>query len=213
MGEDATIRFVLTIDDGRPPRGGSGSATRRTRSERLALDSARGLLADGGVQRLTVEGVAARSGIAKTTIYRRWRSKEDLALAVLLEMTEAVVDVPELEDTRSELIAFVARAIDILGSTLMGRVMQGLASDIATDPTLAQAFRDRVVSLRLAELRHLIQRGIDRGELRDDIDARLLHDLLFGPVYHRLLLTGGTLDHALAEQIVDTLIPSLTGRI
>ncbi len=203
----------MAIDDGLSPRGGSGSDSRRARSERIALDSARELLADGGVQRLTVEGVAARSGIAKTTIYRRWRSKEDLALAVLLEMTEAVVDVPELEDTRSELIAFVARAIEILGSTLMGRVMQGLASDIATDPALAQAFRDRVVSLRLAELAHLIQRGVDRRELRDDIDPRLLHDLLFGPVYHRLLLTGGPLDHALAEQIVDTLMPSLTCRI
>jgi AcrR family transcriptional regulator len=63
------------------------------------------------VDRLTVEGVAARSGVAKTTIYRRWRSKEDLALAVLLDMTEQVVDVPELDDTRAELVAFLARAV------------------------------------------------------------------------------------------------------
>ena len=173
------------------------------------LQASRELLAEGGVHGLTIDGVAARSGVAKTTIYRHWRSKEDLALAVLLEMTEQVVEVPELGDTRAELVALVRGAIEILETTLMGRVMKGLISDLATDPTLTRAFRERVVALRLKEIRHLIARGASRGDLRPDADAELLHDLLFGAIYHRLLLSGRTLDEAYAEKVVDSILPSL----
>jgi AcrR family transcriptional regulator len=199
----------------RPVAGTGPSEVRHSRrrsdhTETKILDAARELLADIGVQQLTIEAVAARSGVAKTTIYRRWRSKEDLALAVLLSMTEQVVEVPELEDARSELIAFVSRAVDILSSTLMGRVVGGLVSDLATDPALGEAFRDRVIALRLSELDHLVRRGVERGELRNDVDVELLHELLFGPVYHRLLLTGGDLDATFAEQIVDALVPGLS---
>jgi AcrR family transcriptional regulator len=174
------------------------------------LEASRELLAESGVQGLTIDGVAARSGVAKTTIYRHWRSKEDLALEVLLEMTEQVVEVPELDGARDEFVALVTRVIEILETTLMGRVMKGLVSDLATDPTLADAFRERVVALRLKEIHHLIERGTQRGDLRADADAELLHDLLFGAVYHRLLLSGRTLDHTYAEQVVDSMIASIT---
>ncbi len=174
------------------------------------LQASRELLAESGVHGLTIDGVATRSGVAKTTIYRHWRSKEELALAVLLEMTEQVVEVPELGNARAELVALVNRAIDILDTTLMGRVMKGLISDLATDPTLAQAFRERVVALRLKEIHHLIERGAERGDLRPAADPELLHDLLFGAIYHRLLLSGRPLDQTYAEQIVDSILGSIT---
>lgn len=174
------------------------------------LQASRELLAESGVHGLTIDGVAARSGVAKTTIYRHWRSKEDLALAVLLEMTEQVVEVPELGNTRAEFVALIKRAIEILDTTLMGRVMKGLVSDLATDPTFAHAFRERVVALRLKEIRHLIARGAERGDLRHDADPELLHDLLFGAVYHRLLLSGRALDQTYAEQVVDSVLGSIT---
>src|SRR6478752_3446004 len=97
----------------------------KSRTEKAILDATRELLASSGVHGLTVEGVAARAGVAKTTVYRRWRSKDDLALAVLIDMVENVVATPDLGDTREELISFVNAAVKILGSTLMGRVMQG----------------------------------------------------------------------------------------
>jgi AcrR family transcriptional regulator len=174
------------------------------------LQASRELLAESGVHGLTIDGVAARSGVAKTTIYRHWRSKEELALAVLLEMTEQVVEVPQLGNTRAEFVALVTRAIEILDTTLMGRVMQGLVSDLATDPTLAHAFRERVVALRIKEIHHLIERGAARGDLRPDTDAELLHDLLFGAIYHRLLLSGRPLDQTYAEQVVDSVLGSIT---
>ncbi len=182
----------------------------RSERTRIAiLDATRELLAEGGVATLTVEGVAARAGVAKTTIYRRWRGKDELALAVLVDMVESVTSTPDLGDARRELIRFVGKAVKILNSTLMGRVMQGLVSDLATDPELADAFRARVVTLRIDETRRVVDRGVARGELRPDIDIELAHELLFGPVYYRLLLSGGPLEGRFAEQIVDALMPGL----
>lgn len=167
------------------------------------------MLAEGGVRALTVEGVAARAGVAKTTIYRRWRGKDELALAVLVDMVESVSSTPDLGDARHEFVRFVGNAVKILSTTLMGRVMQGLVSDLATDPHLASAFRARVVALRINETRRVIGRGIARGELRADANVELVHELLFGPVYYRLLLSGGALDSRFVDQIVDAVLPGL----
>jgi AcrR family transcriptional regulator len=179
------------------------------RTDEAILDATRELLAEGGVHRLTVEKVALRAGVAKTTIYRRWRSKDDLALAVLLKMVEEIVEVPDLGDIRAELVAFLDNAVKILGSTLMGRVMQGLVSDLATDPELGRRFREQIVALRVEEMRRLLERGVERGELRRGIDVELVHELLFGPVYYRLLLSGGRMEKNLAERIVDAVLPAL----
>jgi AcrR family transcriptional regulator len=190
--------------------GAPGNAAARSERTRTAiLDATREILADGGVRELTVEAVSARSGVAKTSIYRRWRSKNDLALAVLLDMVATVVATPNLGDTREELTSFVKAAVKILGSTLMGPVMKGLASDLATDPDLAAAFQSRVVAMRLAEVDRLLKLGVQRGEVRADIDVVLTHELLFGPVYYRLLLSGGQLDDGLAPRIVDAIWPSI----
>ncbi len=170
------------------------------------------MLAEGGVEKLTIEGVAARAGVAKTTIYRRWRSKDELALAVLIAMVEQIVSFPDVGDTRAELVAFVDGAVKILGSTLMGRVMQGLVSDLAADPELARAFRERVVSVRVAEVERLVERGIERGDLRPETDHELFHELLFGPVYYRLLLSGAPLDDDLAERVVAAVLPAFATR-
>ena len=183
-----------------------GGRPRSTECELAILQATRELLVEGGVRGLTIEKAAARAGVAKTTIYRRWRDKDELALAVVLDMVEQVVMLPELGDTRRELLAFVNAAVEVLGSTLMGRVMQGLVSDLATDPELAQAFRDRVVSVRDAEVERLVQRGIERGELRPDTYAGSAHELLIGPVYYRLLLTGQPLDRAFARRTVDAVL-------
>jgi AcrR family transcriptional regulator len=187
---------------GAQPRADGG----RTRQAILA--ATRELLAEAGVHGLTVEGVAERAGVAKTTIYRRWRSKDELALAVLIDMVEQVAAVPDLGDTRAELIAFVDRAVKILRSTLMGRVMQGLVPDLASNPELARAFREQVVAVRVAEIRRLVERGIERGDLRRDADYELANELLFGPVYYRLLLSGAPLEDGLAARVVGAVWPA-----
>jgi AcrR family transcriptional regulator len=185
------------------------AGARSARTQAAILEATRELLAKGGVRELTVEGVAARSGVAKSTIYRRYRGKDELALAVLFDMVLTVVTVPDLADTRAELIAFVKGAVRVLGKTLMGTVMQGLVSELSTDSELAVAFRTEVVALRVEEVKRLLERGIERGEVRRDADFGLTHELLFGPIYYRLFLSGEPLDSKLAERIVDAVMPGL----
>jgi AcrR family transcriptional regulator len=203
MATQPDVREAAEKDAAPARRGGR---PRSTECETAILQATRELLVEAGVRGLTIEKVAARAGVAKTTIYRRWRDKDELALAVVLDMVEQVVLLPELGNTRDELLAFVNAAVEVLGSTLMGRVMQGLVSELATDPELAQAFRDGAVSVRGAEVERLVQRGIARGDLRPDTDAGSAHELLLGPVYYRLLLTGQPLDRAFATRTVDAVL-------
>jgi AcrR family transcriptional regulator len=183
-----------------------GARSARTQA---ILDATRELLAKGGVRDLTVEGVAARSGVAKSTIYRRYRSKDELALAVLMDMVQTVVAVPDLGDTRAELLLLVKGAVRVLGKTLMGTVMQGLVSELASESQLAVAFRTQVVSLRMAEVKRLLERGIERGDIKPDVDTGLTHEMLFGAIYYRLFLSGEPLDSGLAERILDAVMPAL----
>ena len=173
--------------------------------EEAILRATRELLSEGGARALTVEAVAARSGVAKTTIYRRWGSRHELALAVVLDLVETASPVPDLGDTRQELIEFLRRAVRILGTTLMGSVMQGLVSEVASDPDLGTAFRERVIAVRVQELGRVLERGVARGEIRDGVDPEQIHELLFGPVYYRLLLSGNALDEDLARRVVDAI--------
>jgi AcrR family transcriptional regulator len=199
----------LVVPETMPRRSGR---RRSADAEQQILAATRELLATGGVRTLTMEKVALRAGVAKTTVYRRYSSRDDLALAVLVDMVRTVAAVPDLNDTRDELVHFLRATITVLGQTLMGRVMQGLVSELATNERLSSAFRERVVALRVAELRRLVDRGVERGELREDLDLALVHELLFGPIYYRLLLSGAPMDPAIAERLVDAVLPSMLVR-
>jgi AcrR family transcriptional regulator len=181
---------------------------RAARSKQAILDATRELLAEtGDVGSLTVEAVAARSGVAKTTIYRRWRDKWELALdAVMIDILPAFAEPVDVGDTRKELITFVDAARKNLSTLPSGPAMQGLASQIATEPELGRVYREQVVEPRREQLRPVVERGIARGDLRPDIDVRLVHELLVGPIFYRLLFSGGPIDRKLSVRIVDAIL-------
>jgi AcrR family transcriptional regulator len=176
---------------------------RRARSDQAILKATRELLDEHGVRGLTIEGVAERSGVAKTTIYRRFRDRDELALAVLIEMSEGFGAPRDLGDTRKELLAFVNEATEVI---LRGGVIEGLTSEIATNPELGQTYRDRIIKLRWAEVEQIIKRGIERGDLRPDTDVRVAHELLVGPLFYRLLFSGLPLTKRHAGQVVDAMM-------
>jgi AcrR family transcriptional regulator len=191
----------------------SSSDPRVERSRQTILGTTRQLLAEGSVRALTVEAVAARSGVAKTTIYRLWRDKWELALdAVMIDMVPRFIDAVRfdkpVEDTttRDELHMFIDSVIKALSVRPYGPSMQGLVSEIATDPALAHAYRERTIQPRIDQLQQLVDRGIERGDLRADTDVRLLHEFLLGPVFYRLLLSGQPLDRGLADRLVDGIL-------
>jgi AcrR family transcriptional regulator len=185
---------------------------RAEQSKQAILGATRELLAEeGGVRSLTVEAVAARSGVAKTTIYRRWRDKWELALdAVMIDILPRLADPVDVGDTRKELITFLDSVVKMLTAAPYGRAMQGLVSEIATDPELGRTYREQVVEPRRSQLAPVIERGIARGDLRPDTDITLAHELLVGPIFYRLLLSGGQLDRKLSTHIVDAVLRAFT---
>ena len=183
------------------------------RSRQAILDATRELLADGDVGSLTVEAVASRSGVAKTTIYRRWRDKWELALdAVMIDMIPRFEKPVDVGDTRKELLTFINQVVRMQASAPFGPAMQGLVSQIATDPELARVNRDQVVQPRMDQLAPVIQRGVARGDLRPDTDVRRLHELLVGPIFYRLLFSGAPLTRNLGPRIVDAILAGFTPR-
>ena len=164
------------------------------------------LLAERGYTATSIETIARRAGVGKATIYRRWRSKEELVVELLSHVAAGVAPVPDLGDTRSELLRLVSEAIEHLKRTPTGGIIQGLASELSRNPKLSRLVRERVISLRRAEVGKVLKRGIARGDLRADTDAEIAHELLIGPAYYHLLLGGKQLDEQFAERIVDAFL-------
>ena len=149
-----------------------------------------------------MEHVAARAGVGKATIYRHWPSKQALAHEVLTELASPFIAVPDVGDTRAELLATVVHPMRALTESDFGPVIRALLSEISRDPELGDPFRDTVVRARRTEVSRVIERGVRRGDLRPDLDAAVATEMLIGPVYFRLMF-GGELDLAFAEHIVD----------
>jgi AcrR family transcriptional regulator len=205
---------------GRPGRPGSRPGSRpakrsgRPRSDRVhraILDAARALLIEEGFAHLRLEHVAVRAGVGKTTIYRRWPSKEALALELLLELAAPHIAVRETGDTRAELLAAVTNAVRALTETAFGPVIRALLSEVAIDPALGDPFRASVVQARREAVASVIARGVRRGDLRADVDVEVATELLVGPVYFRLMF-GGELTDELAERVVDALLHGYAAR-
>ena len=184
---------------------------RSDRVHRAILDAARALLIDEGFAGLRLEHVAARAGVGKATIYRRWASKEALALELLMELAAPHIAVHETGDTRGELLAAVTNAMRALTDTPFGPVIRALLSQIAISPSLGDPFRSSVVQARRQEVARVIARGVGRGDLRADVDVEVATELLVGPVYFRLMF-GGELSPAFAERIVDALLHGYVAR-
>lgn len=152
-----------------------------------------------------MEHVAARAGVGKATIYRHWPTKQALAHEVLSDLANPHIAVPDVGDTRAELLATVLAPMRALTETDFGPVIRALLSEIARDPELGDPFRASVVQARRDEVARVIARGIRRGDLRPDVDADVATELLVGPVYFRLMF-GAPLDAGFAERIVDEVL-------
>ena len=178
---------------------------------RRILDAARDLLGEEGFADFKLEHVAARAGVGKATIYRRWGSKEALAQDLLSGLAAPHIEVADTGDTRQELLAAVLNPMRAVTQTPFGPVIRALLSQIAVNPTLGDPFRATVVQARRKEIGRVIERGIGRGDLRRDADKDVATELLVGPVYFRLMF-GGDLDDAFAGRIVDSVLDGYGAR-
>jgi AcrR family transcriptional regulator len=173
-----------------------GGRSARVREATLAatLDE----LAAVGYGELTVEGIARRAGVHKTTLYRRWGGVEALVLEAMLERARERVPVRDTGSLRGDLLA-LARAV-VRNMTTPEN--EALIRAAAVDPTLADSMR-RFWDERFALDGEIVERAIERGELPAGTDPKLVIETLLGPLYFRLLVTREPCDDAFVERVVD----------
>ena len=195
-----------------PPRG-------RPRSEearRAVLGAAAELLLDRGLSAVSMDAVAERAGVSKATIYRWWPTKETLALdALYTHWAAAQPDPGDTGSLRGDLLELVRPWVRLAASRPYGRVIAALISEAQTDPVFAAEYQRRVVQPRRAQAAAIFRRAVERGEIPPDTEIDVAIDLLYGPLYHRLLHAHAPLTERFAAQVVDMLLDGLrpsTGR-
>jgi AcrR family transcriptional regulator len=191
------------------PRDGTVRPMGRPRDSRIdsaILEATRELIAERGVHEFRTEDVAVRAGVGKGAIYRRYPSKDDLVTAAVGALVDAEIQVPDTGSTRSDLLALMGEAVELYRGSLPGRLMSSLVSAMAQRPELARAVRDGFLAGRRAALAHVLRRGIERGDLRSDLDLEFALDVFGGPLFYRLLITGGPIDEQLAEGVAELIL-------
>ena len=178
---------------------------REERADRAILAAALELMAEQGVRDLRMDDVADRAGVGKATIYRRYRSKEELVTATVATLVSAIT-VPDTGSTRADLLHLMRRAVDLYRGSVEAAVMPSLVDAMSRDSELARSVREGFLSERRAALRAVLERGVERGDLRADMDLELALDVLAGALFYRLLITGGPIDERLAEGVVELVL-------
>ncbi|MFZ1063144.1 MAG: TetR/AcrR family transcriptional regulator [Acidimicrobiales bacterium] len=151
------------------------------------LRAAGELLAERGLRQMTIEDVATRAGVGKSTIYRRWPSKGSLALDAFLQTflaTQPAVNTGTLEGDLHRALSFWVTTVD---GTSTGRSLASLIAEVQLDPDLRFAWRENFLEVVRAQHRQIVAHAVSRGEIPRDSDANLIIDMLFGPAYHRLM--------------------------
>jgi AcrR family transcriptional regulator len=157
------------------------------RTRATVLGAAIDLLAERGYSGFSVEQVVERSGVAKTTLYRHWRTRNDLLAAAVAEL-DGGGPLPDTGSVRQDLVDLLARRVQAARTRQWNRCMPALVEAAAYNPELAEIIASLTWQM-LEQIETLLQRGIERGELRHDLDLQLAASALIGPmVFRRLLL-------------------------
>jgi AcrR family transcriptional regulator len=184
---------------------------RDERADRAILAATLELMAENGARDIRVDDVAGRAGVGKATIYRRYRSKDELMTAAVAGLVSDIA-VPDTGRTRADLLALMRSAVEVYRGSLEAAVMPSLVEAMSRDAELARWIREGFLARRRAALRAVLERGIERGDLRSDLDVDLALDVLGGPLFYRLLITGGPIDEPLAQGVVELLLRGFAPR-
>jgi AcrR family transcriptional regulator len=175
---------------------------RVARTRQTALRGATEILAEGGYSAFSIEAVVERTGIAKTTLYRQWPSRNHLLHAVIAHL-DHTRPLPDTGSIRTDLLEFLSRRARGARSTQWERCIPALIDAAARHPELAATIATLTAAV-LEQIATLLRRGVDRGELRDDLDPPLAASMLIGPIVFRRLLLQDAPNPPLAEAIIDS---------
>ena len=186
------------------PRGRPRSADART----AILRATREILNEGGITAVTMEGIAARAGVGKPTIYRSWPNAHAVAMAAMMDAKAAPA---KLARTRSAVADLKRQLRDVaeVFATRMGRQAASMIAATSADSELSKVFRNHFILARREEGRALVARAIEAREIRRTIDVDIALDMIYGPIFYRLLMGHAPLDARFTDAIVDHALKGL----
>src|ERR1700761_1021181 len=190
-------------------RAAKGRAPQRRNEEaRLAvLAAADELLIERGFGGVTVEGIAARAGVAKQTIYRWWPSKTDILLDTLIDDASRQLATPHAGSAVENARRYLRSLATFLTREPAGKVLLALIGEAQHDPEMARTFHQRYLDPQRDREREMLKLGVTSGELSDELDIDAALDALCGPILYRAL-TGARIP----RRFIDTLIASTLQR-
>jgi AcrR family transcriptional regulator len=177
-------------------------------AESAILKATLHLLERQPLRKVTADAIARRAGVSKATIYKWWPNKSLVALdAYLAGMSELVI----MPDTGSAELDFSKQLKSVMAfyTSPLGRLFGQFLAEGQSDPSFLALFRERFLYARRNAARVMWQRGVDRGEIRKEIDSELVLDLIYGPMIFRLLAGHGSLDSKESEALVEVVFAGL----
>ena len=192
------MALLTTAEMPRPSRGGRPRDPSRDGVIRAAILR---LLADVGYGALTMDAVASEAGVGKATIYRRWRTKQDLVVDTISDLNRDQASPPDTGSLEGDVRAMLQALLGIVSGPA-GAATLSLLSTVAHEPALADAFRrGPVVEWRKA-FETVWSRAQERGEVSADSSGGLISEATSGPIVQRWLLTGEPVDESYVEEIM-----------
>ena len=178
------------------------------RSRAAVIAATLDLIAERGIAATTIEAVADRSTVAKTTIYRQWDNQPALVLDSIGTLLHTPKD-PDTGSLRGDLLDLLGGLADALTTSPAAALMPALMDAAERDPAFA-ALHAREATQRHDVVRVAVTRGIHRGELPPGTDPGEVIDMITGPVFYRRLVSAGAVDRAFAQEVVDRVLAAYT---
>lgn len=165
-----------------------------------------------GYARLSIEAVAARAGVGKHTIYRRWPSKGLLFLDSLLSLNEPVLDYPDTGDILADLRCQIYAAVDLLANPPWGPLYQALVGEAQHDPAVAAGLDERFIRPQTDKTVARLKAAQEQGQVSAGFDLDLVMAILSGPLYYRLLISQEPVSHDYVDRVLHALFAGLSPR-
>ena len=184
-----------------------GRGRRPAEDVRVAVLAAAGqLLLDEGMEKFTVERIAAQSGVSRMTIHKWWPSRGALAFDAYRASVADTLGFPDTGDVERDIRAQLHAFVRLLTQTRAGRVICELMGQSQTDPDLRAALVEHYTTPRRNLAIATMRNGQRRGQLRDDVDPAVVVDQIWGACYNRLLNPDRAVTHVFADALIDNLM-------
>ena len=192
------MRYFRVMTDRAPD-----PARRSERARRAILEAALALCRERGYDGTTIEAIAADAGVGKQTIYRWWPSKGAVIMDALNEAGVTSAAFGDTDDVRADLRKQMTSVVRLMNDAQFAPIYRGVIAATQSDPDLAQVLRERLIAPRVAACAARLRRAQQDGQLRPELNPETLVEVLYGPLYYRLLLPGRRLDRALVDTVLD----------